>query len=540
MGVAGSCSTPPPPKPVTQTWPTIAWPVSTPEAQGMSSQALAEALLGLRTRNIPVHSLLIARNGYLVLDAYFFPYTDREPHDVASITKSVTSMLVGIAMDEHAPIALDEPVSRLFAQEDVGDPRTANITLAELLDQTSGFDCSADASGRSLLADMEASPHWSQYALTRRLVADPGSRFNYCAANLHLVSAALSSATGKNAAELAREALFTPLGIAPASWPADPDGVSHGFADLELKPRDLAKLGLLWLKNGEWDGRQIVPADYLKSALTEQTMVQPGIAYGYGMWLYPGHTPYDFEANGRGGQRIAVVPSLNAVVVTTGGGMNANDVTSMLGAAFKSDKPLPSDADGSRQLQDALHEISQAPAAQAPLPLPAFADTLAGQTWWLGPNPLRIRTIAFQFPTAEEGAMHIGFADGTSENHAIGLDGVSRLSPNLASGLNVAVTGSWTNGGLDVDYDEVARINDYRFHFAPAPGGLTVRLTERTGLVNLILAARAETVQDIASSQSHDLSRASSAAPTPPTDKPPITAARRTLNSIFQPSDVSR
>jgi CubicO group peptidase (beta-lactamase class C family) len=488
-----SCATPPaPPPPVpAEIWPTKAWPVSTPEAQGVDSSQLADALATLRARDIPVHSLLVERNGYVILDAYFYPYSDHEPHDVASITKSVTSMLVGVAIAEHAPLDLNAPITSLLPGEEIADPVKARITLAELLSMTSGLDCSPDAGGRSLLAQMETSPHWASYMLDRPIAANPGSKFDYCAGNMHIVSAVLTRATGASALELSQQKLFEPLGITDVTWPADPDGISHGFADMRLKPRDLAKLGYLWLHHGRWENQQVVPLDYLKNALTPHADVEPGIQYGFGMWLYPGHVPYDFEANGRGGQRITVIPSLNAVVVVTGGGMDANVVMPLIAGAFKSNDALAANPTAEARLAQVSAQIAAPPPSTPCTAPPIWSTALAGKTWLLAPNPMGVQSLQISFPNSNVASLQFGFADGTSEVHPIGLDGAPRLSPNRASGLDVAVSGRWTADAFEIDYDEVARINAYRLVLKPQSSGLNIRITERSGLADTTITAQA-------------------------------------------------
>jgi CubicO group peptidase (beta-lactamase class C family) len=347
-------------------WPTHGWRSSSPEAQGIDSAVLASAMETIRDRHIPVNSILIERHGTIVLDSYFYPYSDDRAHDVASVTKSVTSTLVGIAMGEHKLDRLDAPVASLLPDAKLdNDPRKARITLANLLSMTSGLDCS-DADGRNFLQQMEHSAHWTSFALARPETADPGSRFTYCAGNMHLVSAVLTQATGETAADFARAKLFAPLGIEQVSWPKDADGISHGFADLKLAPRDMAKLGYLWLHHGMWDGQQVVPANYLADALSGHANVEPDIQYGYGMWIYParGHAggPADFEANGAGGQRIAVVPSQDMVVVITGHGLDANDVSALIADVVKSDLAMPADPSGDARLKASVADASfQAP-----------------------------------------------------------------------------------------------------------------------------------------------------------------------------------
>jgi CubicO group peptidase (beta-lactamase class C family) len=376
---------PPPPKP--EFWPTHGWRTSTPEAQGLDSTVLASALESIKARHIPVNSVLIERHGTIVLDAYFHPYTEDEPHDVASVTKSVTSTLVGIAMAEHKLDRLDVPVVSLLPDAKVGgDPRKEHITLANLLSMTSGLDCSNEG-GRNFLQQMEASRHWVSFAMARPETADPGSTFTYCAGNMHLVSAVLTRATGESASDFARTRLFEPLGIEQVSWPKDADGISHGFADMRIAPRDMAKLGYLWLHHGAWEGKQIVPATYLADAFTAHANVEPDVQYGYGMWIYParGHAggPADFEANGNGGQRIAVIPSQDIVEVITGSGLDANQVAGLLSDAVKSDTPLPENTIAESRLAMRVAEAESGTAIQiaaiTPKPRPA-SDVASGPT----------------------------------------------------------------------------------------------------------------------------------------------------------------
>jgi CubicO group peptidase (beta-lactamase class C family) len=345
-------------------WPTHGWVVSTPEEQGLDSEVLADAMDSIRVRHLPVHSLLVERHGAIVLDAYFNPFADNELHDVASITKSVLSTVVGIAIGEQRFADLNTPVLALYPDSDAQrDGWKSDITLGHLLSMTSGLDCSSDpSSGHNFLQQMEQSEHWASFALERREVAAPGRTFAYCAGNMQVVSAALTRTIGENAASLAERELFAPLGIENAVWPTDRDGNSHGFADLKLQPRDMAKLGYLWLHRGYWEGRQLVPASYLDAAFTPQSHVGAGINYGYGMWVYPqrGHAggPPDVEANGSGGQRIAVIPSQDMVVVITGSGLNANQVASLLVDAPRSNYALAPNPAGDARLDMRVAEAA--------------------------------------------------------------------------------------------------------------------------------------------------------------------------------------
>ena len=351
-------------------WPTHDWTFSTPEAQGLDSEVLADAMETIRLRRLPVHSLLIERHGAIVLDAYFHPFADNQLHDVASITKSVLSTVVGIAIGERRFANLNTPVLALYPDAaSQYDGWKNDITLGHLLSMTSGLDCGSDpTSGHNFLQQMEQSAHWALFALERPGATAPGSSFAYCAGNMQVVSAALTRTAGENAASLAERELFAPLGIERAVWPVDRDGNSYGFADLKLQPRDMAKLGYLWLHRGKWNGQQLVPKWYLDAAFTPHAQIKTGIAYGYGMWLYPerGHAggPPDVEANGYGGQRIAVIPSQDMVVVITGEGLDADKVGSLLVEAPRSDRALRPNLAGDARLNMRVAEAARTPGMQ--------------------------------------------------------------------------------------------------------------------------------------------------------------------------------
>jgi CubicO group peptidase (beta-lactamase class C family) len=478
---------PAPPPPVAGIWPTAGWLTATPESQGIDSNALATALETIRARHLPVHSVFIERNGHAVLDAYFFPFHADETHGLASMTKSVVSTLVGIAQRDNRIGSLDQPVTALLPSENLGsDPGKRRITLANLLSMTSGLDCGAPP-GVNLLRNMEDSPDWVAFTWNLPQTSVPGTSFAYCGGNTHIVSAILGAATGESAFALAQRELFAPLGIVRAGWPADLYGNSHGFADLELTPRDSAKLGYLWLHYGRWENAQIVPMEYLRAALTGRASVQPGVQYGYGFWLYTSHTPYDYEANGHGGQRITVIPRQNTVEVVTGGGADVNMIAPLLAAAIYPRALQPNPA-GQARLAAAIAAAASPPSPLRPGAMPAWAAAMSGVTFVVSDNPL-LRTIRFTFAAPDRASVQLAFANGTAGEYAIGLDGVPRLTTDLALGHRVAMMGWWAANAFNLDYDTVALIAYYRLHITPAPNGIAIHLTERTGTIDAMLTA---------------------------------------------------
>lgn len=452
----------------------------------MDSRVLAQAFDYIQQHQIPIHSLLIVRNGYIVLDAYFWPFADGQLHDLASVTKSVTSTLVGIAIGQHRLQGLQQPVVSVFGQRAIAnrDERKDRITIEDLLKMTGGMDCHAGG-GEVTLSRMMASADWVQFMLDLPMVAEPGRRYEYCSGGMHLLSGVLSAATGLSALELGRRELFSPLGISNVAWPADAQGTSHGWGDLHLAPRDMAKIGYLWLNGGRWEGRQVIPADWMRAATAVHS--HPGYSegqeYGYGLWLYPTRTPPEFEGLGRGGQRISVVPERQLVVVFTGGEFEPGDIGSFIGRAIEGNGPLPDDTAGAALLAAAERDATQPPVAHRTQPPPPLASTISGTTFALDNNPLGLRSLTLTFPGGDAAQLQLDLSDRRDGPRPVGLDGVPRISPDGRFGLPVALSGAWENGATFVlDYNEVANINAYRLRLTFDDQGVTVELSERSGV----------------------------------------------------------
>ena len=176
-----------------------------------------------------------------------------------------------------------------------------NITVEHLLSMSSGMACGFVPGEQELYA-MLASTHYVEYALSLPMAAPPGALFGYCSPGSHLLSAMLSDAASETTLEFAMEHLFEPLGISEVVWPADPQGVNHGWGDLQLHPRDMARIGLLFLNEGEWNGARIVARDWVRNAT--RASIATGIedtGYGYQWWVLKGEMAGIYEARGRGG-----------------------------------------------------------------------------------------------------------------------------------------------------------------------------------------------------------------------------------------------
>jgi CubicO group peptidase (beta-lactamase class C family) len=310
-----------------------------------------------------VRSLLVVRHGYLVYERYWQGFAASDGNDVRSVTKSVVSALVGIALGEGKLTGLDQTVGALLARHlpPNADPRLARVTLEQLLTMTSGLagdDPSLGGDPR-ISQRQGASRDWVGHILGRRLATAPGTSFAYSSATSQLLSAIVADATGVSTLAFARARLFGPLGIAsakapepvfvahpspamlrayeraPVAWPTDPQGYQLGFGGLKLPSRDLAKFGYLYLNGGRWDTTQVIPAGYVAASTRPHSTPPPdgpGESYGYQWWVTSQAGHASFLAVGFGGQRIRVVPDLDLVVViTTDAARQRDDADNLVG-----------------------------------------------------------------------------------------------------------------------------------------------------------------------------------------------------------------
>jgi CubicO group peptidase (beta-lactamase class C family) len=452
-------------------WPTQGWRSDTPEAQGIDSAKLATALLAMRDQEIDIHSLLIIRNGKVVVDAYFYPYDGGTVHNVASVTKSVMTTLIASAADQ-GKLSLDDPMVSFFPERTIAnrDARKERITVRHLASMANGLDSVCMANDEGTLKEMVASPDWVRFALDRKMTYEPGTHFCYDSPGMHLLSAILQQATGMTAFDFARQNLFEPLGIQDALWESDPQGYSDGWGDLYLRPHDMAKIGYLWLNGGVWDGEQIVSRAWVEASVTPQmTGTDSEEVYGYGWWVSSGNDPNYYLAAGRGGQQITVVPDWNLMAVTTGGGLDFSEIDPLLAPALVDmEKPLPANPEGVTQLEAAVTTVAQPPAPQPVAPLPDIAREISGKTFVFEPNPVGLETSALEFDEPDVATLHLKFfGDEQMVSAPIGLDGVYRISlgeHNLPQGYR----GYWADAQTFVfEYDNIAN-NDhgkYRLHF---------------------------------------------------------------------------
>ena len=324
-------------------WPTNGWRTSTPEAQGMDSQKLINMMETLHDRknnpqygpldhtpeqrsfenDIVINSITIVRNGYIVFDAYFEPFEKNTKKMIYSCAKSITSILVGIALDKGyikniQQHAIDFFPERKFTNMD--DQKKA-ITVEHLLTMSSGLLTKDDgADNNEGLRKLFKSPDWVQYVLDLPMDNAPGTVYNYSNCVTFLLSAIVSKSAHMSSVSFAEQHLFSPLGITDFLWAANPTGKEAlGAYGLSLNPHAMAKIGLLYLNNGHWENKQIVSEAWVKASTSEQIQKRKMDFYpGYGYQWHIGFEQQYVAAAGNQGQIIFLVPEKDLVVVFTG------------------------------------------------------------------------------------------------------------------------------------------------------------------------------------------------------------------------------
>lgn len=440
-------------------WPTKEWLTSTPEEQGMDSSALARLVAD--GEKLSYDSLLIVRHGRLVVEAYYAPYTGDIPHNIFSSTKAVTGTLLGMAYKDGLLDRLDHPVLDFFADREIAnvDDRKKALTVQNLLDMTSGLDWDQGFEGgkQQSMDDLHRSSNWTQFILDRPMAHPPGEVFNYNNGNVDLLSAILTRLTGKLAEDYAREKLFAPLGIVDWHWDRDPQGLTKTEGILYLLPRDMAKIGYLYLHHGEWEGERLLPpgwADNLDHPLVNMhASGDRDQSYSNLFWVFPDKHVY--MANGKNGQLIVVFPDRDIVAVTTARKqLRLEAFIEAVSAVVKSDSALPSNQDAAAQLANAIKDA----AIEKPTPvgpMPKIATAISGKTYKFADNAFGLKSFTLDLgdphPHFEfEISLRSPAGSSVSYSQPIGLDGLYRKGQRKLSdpgiGHITAAKGAWSGG----------------------------------------------------------------------------------------------
>ncbi|CAN7743253.1 serine hydrolase [Paenibacillus sp. LjRoot153] len=353
-------------------WPTHGWPTSTPEAQGLYSATLAKTFEVFHNQG--VHSIAVIRNGVWVADACKEGIGSDIPQDMKSVTKSVTSALFGIALGEGKFKSPEQRLAAFFPELDK-DPLKSKIRLKHLLSMTSGLSWNNDQEQSS--TEMMHASDWIAYILNRPAQHEPGAVFNYSNGDAHLLSAVIEKVTGMSMFEYAKSRLFEPLGITNVTWNHDHQGITIGAWALALSLADMAKLGLLYLNEGQWEGKSIIPQSWIRTSLMKRITLNYSNgtqgSYGYYWWTKSLAKGFNrgsrkemdiFYASGSGGRRIFGIPELKLIVALTANSGDVDMPESLLHhvvQAVRSNKQLAENPLAFAQLQQSIQLFATTP-----------------------------------------------------------------------------------------------------------------------------------------------------------------------------------
>lgn len=304
------------------------WQISSLHAEGVDPDKINDLfsdILNKRFKNI--HSVLLVKNGKLVLEEYFYGYERDSKHEMHSVSKSITSILVGIAIDQQMIPGVDEKVYEFFPEYRGTRwiDQKYDITVKHVLTMSAGIDWDEQShrltDRRNDIVAMLYSNDWFQYVLNKKQIEGPGKRYNYSGGLNLLLGGMIKNSSDLYADKFAEQYLFSPMGISDYRWHRHPDGTVNTQGGLSLRPRDMAKIGHMFLKGGRWQGKQIVSRTWIDESTKAHIPAYFGLKYGYqwhrGQTTVNGQVFETFFAWGRGGQFIFVLPEFDLVAVFT-------------------------------------------------------------------------------------------------------------------------------------------------------------------------------------------------------------------------------
>ncbi|NBD27160.1 serine hydrolase domain-containing protein [Paenibacillus glycinis] len=376
-------------------------PRTTPEAQGIPSQAVIAFLDAIRERELELHSFMLLRRGEVAAEGWWAPYRPEYPHMLFSLSKSFASTAIGFAAAEGL-LSVEDTVIGFFPDE---VPETISENLAAMQVRhllMMGTGHAADVTG-----SVQKDDNWVRGFLAEPVEYAPGTHFAYNSAATYMLSAILHRITGQSLLAFLEPRLFAPLGLSEATWETCPRGIATGGWGLNVTTEDIAKFGQLYLQRGEWAGQQILPSAWVDEATSFQIDNDDGRAndwtqgYGYQFWRCR-HGAY--RGDGAFGQFCVVLPEQEAVLAITSGVADMQAVLDvawavLLPALSASDALEPDEAN-----QAALAERLASLRIDAPQAEPSSPNEaqLEGRVFRMEPNELQLDTIALRF--SEQGA----------------------------------------------------------------------------------------------------------------------------------------
>jgi CubicO group peptidase (beta-lactamase class C family) len=417
-------------------------PRSSPEAQGVSSQKVLAFVEAADQHLQSLHSFMLVRHGHVVAEGWWAPYDAEAPHALFSLSKSFTSTAVGLAISERK-LSLDDEVLKFFPKDAPAEP-SANLKAMRV------SDLLRMSTGQQTEPPRKPDEVWTKVFLAHPVPFKPGTHFLYNTSGTYMLSAIVQQVTGMTVLDYLRPRLFQPLGIEHPTWETSPQGVSTGGYGLSIRTEDIASFGQLYLQQGKWQGKQLVPAAWIAAATARQTSngSDPksdwAQGYGYQFWRCR-HGAY--RGDGAFGQFCVVLPEQDAVIAITSGLKNMQAVLDLvwdkLLPAMES-ASLPPDDEAAGKLRHALKGLSLPPAEGAGTPASGL-----GKRYVFPSNEHQLEAITLASDGKDGPVTLIARIAGTEQRIVCGRGAwqKGRFAWSKLPQQPVAASGAWTGDG---------------------------------------------------------------------------------------------
>lgn len=437
-------------------------PRSTPEAEGVESAGINAFLDSVMSNSHELHSFMFLRHGKVIAEGWWNPYRPDLRHTLYSTSKSFTSTAVGFAVSENRLSLSDRVIS--FFPDELSDSVSSNLAemkISDLLMMSAGQPY--DPTGEITTSGNE----WVKAFLKMPVDYLPGSRFLYNSMATYMLSAIVQKVTGEKVIDYLTPRLFVPLGISGMDWEVSPEGINTGGWGLRLRTEDMARFGQMLLHKGEWNGREVVPSEWVEEATTYKINQNPDApdsvraqsdwlqGYCYQFWRCRHNA---FRGDGAFGQYIIVMPEKDAVVAITSETNNMQDEINMvwdcLLPAMK-EEALPADSEASARLTERLAALALP--VPPSVPAPAIAKEISGKRYLLEENVSGIKSLEFSFSgdtctvmmETADSTYRIPFGNGRWVESTTGKDGpdLIRRRGALTSFLTAGAY-TWSDDGM--------------------------------------------------------------------------------------------
>jgi CubicO group peptidase (beta-lactamase class C family) len=412
-------------------------PRSSPEAQGVSSAAVLDFVEAADKSIDAMNSFMLLRHDHVVAEGWWSPYDADAPHSLYSLSKSFTSTAVGIAISE-GKFSLDDPVLKFFPEDAPSEPsiNLKSMRVSDLLRMSTGQQSEPPRTPNAV---------WTKTFLAHTVPFKPGTHFLYNTSANYMLSAIVQKTTGMTLLDYLTPRLFEPLGIEHPTWETSPQGISTGGYGLSIRTEDIARFGQLYLRKGEWNGKRLVPAEWVAAATTRQTSNGSNPTsdwdqgYGYQFWRCR-HNAY--RGDGAFGQYCIVLPDQDAVIAITSG---VRDMQAVLNLVWDKLLPafrftaLPDDDLARARLEQTLKSLTLRPQEGSPSSASALKRRFAFPT-----NNRKLESIALE--SDNTGDVIVAKMNGREQRIACGRGSwrKGRLAFATFEEQPAAASGAWT------------------------------------------------------------------------------------------------